>query len=44
MPTTVSLITVVFNTRDFSITKIYQARGKDVSMKNNMIPLDTMST
>ena len=34
----------VFNTRDFSITKIYQARGKDVSMKNNMIPLDTMST
>ena len=34
----------VFNTRDFSITKIYQARGKDVSMKNNMIPLDVMST
>ena len=34
----------VFNTRDFSITKIYQARGKDVSMKNNMIPLDAMST
>ena len=34
----------VFNTRDFSITKIYQARGKDVSMKNNMIPLDTKST
>ena len=34
----------VFNTRDFSITKIYQARGKDVSMKNNIIPLDTMST
>jgi len=29
----------VFNTRDFSITKIYQARGKDVSLKNNMIPL-----
>ena len=34
----------VFNTRDFSITKIYQARGKDVSMKNNMISLDTTST
>ena len=34
----------VFNTRDFSITKIYQARGKDVSMKNNMIPLDTKNT
>ena len=29
----------VFNTRDFSITKIYQARGKDISMKNNMIPV-----
>ena len=25
----------VFNTRDFSITKIYQARGVDKSMKNN---------
>ena len=34
----------VFNTRDFSITKIYQARGIDVSMKNNMIPLDTKNT
>ena len=34
----------VFNTRDFSITKIYQARGKDVSKKNNMIPLDIMNT
>ena len=31
----------VFNTRDFSITKIYQARGKDVSLKNNIIPLNT---
>ena len=31
----------IFNTRDFSITKIYQARGKDVSMKNNIIPLNT---
>jgi len=29
----------VFNTKDFSITKIYQARGKDISLKNNMIPL-----
>ena len=29
----------VFNTRDFSITKIYQARGIDESVKNNMIPL-----
>ena len=34
----------VFNTRDFSITKIYQARGKDVSMKNNIIPLDVKNT
>ena len=34
----------VFNTRDFSITKIYQARGKDVSMKNNMIPLNFKNT
>ena len=30
----------VFNTRDFSITKIYQARGKDISSKNNIIPLN----
>ena len=30
----------VFNTRDFSITKIYQARGIDKSMKNNIIPLN----
>ena len=30
----------VFNTRDFSITKIYQARGVDKSMKNNIIPLN----
>ena len=34
----------VFNTRDFSITKIYQAKGKDVSMKNNIIPLDVKNT
>jgi len=34
----------VFNTRDFSITKIYQAKGKDVSMKNNMISLNTKET
>tara|TARA_B100000965_G_scaffold251843_1_gene211875 strand:- start:407 stop:1162 length:756 start_codon:yes stop_codon:yes gene_type:complete len=34
----------VFNTRDFSITKIYQARGKDVSTKNNMIPLNFKNT
>ena len=34
----------VFNTRDFSITKIYQARGKDVSLKNNMIPLNVKNT
>jgi ectoine hydroxylase-related dioxygenase (phytanoyl-CoA dioxygenase family) len=34
----------VFNTRDFSITKIYQARGKDVSMKNNMTSLNTKET
>ena len=31
----------VFNTKDFSIKKIYQARGTDVSSKNNMIPLNT---
>ena len=30
----------VFNTRDFSITKIYQARGIDKSMKNNIISLN----
>ena len=30
----------VFNTRDFSITKIYQARGVDKSMKNNIIQLN----
>ena len=30
----------VFNTRDFSITKIYQARGIDKSMKNNIMPLN----
>ena len=34
----------VFNTRDFSITKIYQARGKDISLKNNMIPLKIKKT
>ena len=34
----------VFNTRDFSITKIYQARGKDVSKKNKMIPLNIKNT
>jgi len=34
----------VFNTRDFSITKIYQARGKDISMKNNIIPLKSKVT
>jgi len=31
----------IFNTKDFSITKIYQARGTDVSFKNNMVPLNT---
>jgi len=31
----------VFNTRDFSIKKIYQARGIDVSSKNNMTSLNT---
>ena len=31
----------VFNTKDFSIKKIYQARGTDVSSKNNMSPLNT---
>jgi len=31
----------VFNTRDFSITKIYQARGADVSSKNNMVLLNS---
>ena len=31
----------VFNTKDFSITKIYQARGTDVSSKNNIIPSNT---
>ena len=31
----------VFNTKDFSIKKIYQARGTDVSSKNNIIPLNT---
>ena len=30
----------VFNTKDFSITKIYQARGIDKSMKNNIISLN----
>tara|TARA_B100000131_G_scaffold154724_1_gene150137 strand:- start:1043 stop:1798 length:756 start_codon:yes stop_codon:yes gene_type:complete len=34
----------VFNARDFSITKIYQARGIDISMKNNMIPLNFKNT
>ena len=34
----------VFNTRDFSITKIYQARGKDVSMKNNIVPINFKNT
>jgi len=34
----------VFNTRDFSITKIYQARGIDKSMKNNIVPLNTKSS
>ena len=34
----------VFNTTDFSIRKIYQARGKDVSMKNNIIPLKVKNT
>ena len=34
----------VFNTRDFSITKIYQARGKDISLKNNMMPLKIKET
>ena len=34
----------VFNTRDFSITKIYQARGKDVSKKNNMLPFNIKET
>ena len=29
----------VFNTQDFSITKIYQARGIDKSMKNNVVSL-----
>jgi len=34
----------VFNTKDFSIKKIYQARGTDVSSKNNIIPLNTMDS
>ena len=34
----------VFNTRDFSITKIYQARGIDKSMKNNIITLNTKAS
>ena len=34
----------VFNKRDFLITKIYQARGNDVSMKNNIVPLNVKNT
>ena len=37
------LLEFVFNTRDFSITKIYQARGVDKPMKNNIIPLNNQS-